>query len=65
MAGEFQRWYVHLANAKAGQPDLAALRKDLVSMPHFGAPLLLRTFEAIQDHSPPGEWSWKIGRAHV
>jgi hypothetical protein len=55
VAGEFQRWYVHLANAKAGQPDLTALRKDLVSMPHFGAPLLLRTFEAIQDHSPPGD----------
>ena len=52
VAGEFQRWYTHLANAKAGKPELAALRKDLMTMPHFGAPLLLRTYQAIQENSP-------------
>ena len=52
VAGEFQRWYTHLANAKAGKPELAALRKDLMTMPHFGAPLLLRTYDAIQENSP-------------
>jgi hypothetical protein len=52
VAGEFQRWYTHLANAKAGKPELAALRKDLMTMPHFGAPLLLRTYQAIQASSP-------------
>jgi len=55
VAGEFQRWYTHLANAKLGKPELAALRKDLLDMPHFGAPLLLLTFDVIQDHSPYGD----------
>ena len=55
VAGEFQRWYIHLANAKFGKPELKALRKDMVGMPHFGAPLLLATYEAIQQHSEYGD----------
>jgi len=55
VAGEFQRWYTHLANAKLGRPELPELRKDLQTMPHFGAPLLLRTYQAIQEHSTYGD----------
>jgi tetratricopeptide (TPR) repeat protein len=55
VAGEFQRWYTNLANAKLGRPEIPALRKDLQTMPHFGAPLLLRTFLAIEEHSPYGD----------
>jgi hypothetical protein len=54
VAGEFQRWYTHLANAKLGKPELAALQRDLLGMPHFGAPLLLRTYQVIEEQSTYG-----------
>jgi tetratricopeptide (TPR) repeat protein len=50
-AGEFGRWYTHLADSKAGHPSTTELRKDLERLPSFGAPLLLRSFEEIRDLS--------------
>ena len=65
VAGEFQRWYTHLANAKLGKPELAALRKDMLNMPHFGAPLLLRTYDAIQQHSPYGDLGLRVAARRI
>ena len=53
-AGEFGRWYTHLAEAKSGQGRLADLRKDLQQITWFGAPLLIRTFEEIHDRARYG-----------
>ena len=51
-AAEFAACARHLADARAGRPDLVALTVDLGALPHFGAPLLMASYEALADGAP-------------
>ena len=54
-ASEFDRWAAHLAAAAAGHPDRTALTSDLGALPHFGAPLLAATWQALAGDDPSPE----------
>jgi len=54
-AGEFRKWYLHLAKAKAGRASQAELRNDLSALTSFGEPLLDRTYEEIDNSAAYGD----------
>jgi hypothetical protein len=54
-AAEFGRWAAHIAAAAAGHPDRTVLTNDLATLPHFGAPLLAATWQALAGEVPSPE----------
>ena len=53
-AAAFQRWYVHLAEARAGRPAIPALRTDVDSAA-AGPAQALRSYEALRAHLATGD----------
>jgi tetratricopeptide (TPR) repeat protein len=59
-AEEFARWYRHLSEVKSGKGSLAKLKRDLLTLPHFGEPLLTRSWWEIAKLAPLADLSTQV-----